>query len=302
MWGSVMRIHIAGAIAAAILASSSAVNAADLATEMVEVPAWDGFYVGAHVGYGWGDADFAVNTNKKDFIHAFDDAKVYKNGEYKKALDGTGGGVAAGALLGLWLDDQLVLGDGGSFGFSGEDDLEGFLGGLQVGFNVQSGRFVFGVEGDISFAEFDADTSFSLATAEDLSKVWFGSGIDGSVSAEINWLSTLRGRVGVAFDNVLIFATGGLALADVDIGGTLSATAVALKVPLTTSVSYSDSDIQAGYVVGGGVEWLFARNWSVKGEYQFIDLGEETIGFNEGTTADVDLSLHVVKVGINYHF
>ena len=86
-------------------------------------------------------------------------------------------------------------------------------------------------------------------------------------SQNIDFFGTVRGRLGYAFGSALIYATGGFAYANVD-----------------TTVNFSNgfnvlnsNQLETGWVAGGGVEYLFAPCWSAKVEYQFIDLGNQTI-------------------------
>ena len=85
-------------------------------------------------------------------------------------------------------------------------------------------------------------------------------------TTDIEWFSTLRGRIGYAAGPALLYVTGGWAFAD-----------VSTSVTQTTgggSVSMSSDDIKTGYTLGGGVEWAFAPNWSLKTEYLYVDLGK----------------------------
>lgn len=173
------------------------------------------------------------------------------------------------------------------------DDLEaeGFFGGAQAGFNHQIDSFVLGIEADIQAADISDDVE------------GFGNGAEideYSASIDLNWFGTLRGRVGVAFENTLLYATGGLAFGGVDFEFSSEDDAGNLT-------DISSDDIEVGFVVGGGVEHKFSESWSVKAEYQYIDFGEiEASGFEAGTgdpvSAELDLSLHTARIGLNYHF
>ena len=85
----------------------------------------------------------------------------------------------------------------------------------------------------------------------------------GNATTDIDWFSTVRGRVGIAAGPWLLYGTGGVAFADisnrVDIGPDHAA----------------NSDTQVGYAVGGGLEWAFARNWSAKAEYLYLGFGDD---------------------------
>lgn len=185
-------------------------------------------------------------------------------------------GVYAGLNAGYaWGDFE---GDGidpaGAFG--GDFDGDGFIGGATLGANWQFDQFVFGVEGDFNFADISGSTTFGVAPA--------------TVGAETNWLSTVRGRAGIAIDNILIYGTGGVAFADVD-----SSYAGPGGVG-------SDSNTHTGWTAGAGVEVGMTPNLSVKAEYLYVDLGDESYNYTPTAAADLELDSHIVRAGLNYRF
>jgi outer membrane immunogenic protein len=107
----------------------------------------------------------------------------------------------------------------------------------------------------------------------------------------MNWFSTVRGRVGFASGPWLLYATGGLAIADVN-----------NRVSFVDEPSFRDSDTLTGYAVGGGLEWKFAQNWSAKAEYLYLGLGDSTLQNADGDTLRVNNDVQTVRVGLNYHF
>lgn len=151
----------------------------------------------------------------------------------------------------------------------------GFLIGGTIGYNRQFGRFVAGVEGDMSYAHADGDY-------DDL--FGFGSGFGGK--ADINYLATVRGRIGVALDRVLLYGTGGLALSDVD---------------FKTELGSIHDNTRAGYTVGGGVEYAFTQNITAKVEYLYSDFRAKDKDF-DAASIDTDFDLRTVRVGLNYKF
>ena len=115
-----------------------------------------------------------------------------------------------------------------------------------------------------------------------------------AVTAEdkMDALGSVTGRVGVAVDAALFYAKGGYAWAN----NKLSASVPAL------GFTASDSHVHSGYTIGGGIEYMFAPNWSAKAEYMFTHLEGQT--YNLGGLA-IDFGtgeFSSVKVGINYHF
>lgn len=87
-----------------------------------------------------------------------------------------------------------------------------------------------------------------------------------ATSVSTDWLFTLRPRVGWVMNNWLVYATGGLAVADEKFSQTLT-----LLAPFVSTNSFTTTRV--GWTVGGGVEYALNRNWSVKGEYLYVDLG-----------------------------
>ena len=163
--------------------------------------------------------------------------------------------------------------DSSNFGMKG-----GFAGGT-LGYNWQMGSLVLGVEADAAWSDISASV-----------------GIPGLVSADskIRDLGTVRGRIGYAVDQVLFYGTGGFAWAD----NKLSANALGF--------GFSDSQVHTGWVVGAGVEYMFAPHWSLKGEYLYRSFGSEDYTFSgggfAGTVSSGTLNLHSGQVGVNYHF
>jgi outer membrane immunogenic protein len=147
--------------------------------------------------------------------------------------------------------------------FNNPTKPSGFEGGVQAGYNWQSGSLVFGVEGDIEATA--ADDTFAPWK---FSNPWFG---------------TARGRVGYAFNNILFYGTGGLAF------GELRADTFGL----------SESHTTAGWTAGVGAEFGLAQNWSAKIEYLYVDLADSNFAIT-GMTNGYRFGL--VRAGVNYHF
>ena len=142
-------------------------------------------------------------------------------------------------------------------------DPNGIAGGGQIGYNWQSGQFVFGAETDIQAS--GADDTFAPWK---FSNPWFG---------------TLRGRAGFAMNNILLYGTAGLAY-----GG------------LTGQLNgLEENKTLVGWTGGVGVEVGLTPRWSAKAEYLYMDLGDRAYtitGVNNG------LQSNILRLGINYHF
>lgn len=159
----------------------------------------------------------------------------------------------------------------------GTDKMKGFLGGIQIGYNWQISSFVLGVEGDIQYSAQKRTESATIG------------GIAFTGEEKIPWFGTARGRVGYAFDSVMIYATGGAAWTN------FKASISALGLTASTETT------KMGWTAGGGVEWMFMPRWSVKAEYLYIDAGTTSLTLL-GTTASGKLKDQVARIGINYHF
>jgi len=162
-----------------------------------------------------------------------------------------------------------------SFGDFTTDSQDGWLIGATLGYNYQTGRWVWGIEGDIDYALIDGETSNTLACPA------------GTCEVENNWFATVRGRVGYAFGRWMPYITGGGAFAGskVTVGGT------------------SSSDTATGWTIGAGVEYAFLGPWSAKIEYLYADLGKTTCGAATcGVSTEIEPKINIVRAGINYRF
>jgi outer membrane immunogenic protein len=145
---------------------------------------------------------------------------------------------------------------------------DGFLGGFQVGYNYQfAPQWVFGVEADLDFANIKDSGSVGLPAGPPL--------VLTTASETIKWLGTLRARFGFLLQpTLLLYTTGGLAFGKVDYSGNIDEFPA---IPAGRLFAASASPIKAGWTVGGGFEWEFMPNWSMKAEYLYFNLGSETI-------------------------
>jgi len=159
-------------------------------------------------------------------------------------------------------------------GVAGSSNLNGFLGGGQIGYNWQGASpLVLGVEADFQgTGQSRTDTALGI-----------------TVDQKLPWFGTVRGRIGYAFDRTMIYATGGLAY---------------LNYKMSVSqlgVTVSDDASRAGWTLGGGVEWMFAPQWSTKLEYLYIDTGDTSVTLF-GVPFTGRAKDNIVRVGLNYHF
>ena len=155
----------------------------------------------------------------------------------------------------------------------------GFIGGGQIGYNWQRGNFVFGVEGDIS--------ALSGRASADV-----GGYFELTYSSKIRWLSTVRGRFGLAVGDTMAYMTAGVAF-----GGVKNSVAFTGESP-----SYSNSKTKTGWTVGGGVEHMLNRNWTIGLEGLFVDLGSTTINLGKGSQFKFSNQAVIGRLKLNYKF
>ena len=194
-----------------------------------------------------------------------------------------------GNVGGLWSDssETSVQTAGGILApIPGDSSrYSGVIGGLQGGYNYQplGSNFVFGLEGDVDWAS--AQKSVVLDAFD-------------THNMNVKMLSTIRGRLGVAFDRWLPYITGGVAFVD------LKNELVNIAAPGIGSVNRGSE--ATGWTLGGGIEYAFDPHWSAKAEYLYVGLPTKTVavlgagGYNYSFTfKDTE---QVARVGINYRF
>jgi len=262
----------------------------------VAVYNWTGFYIGGNVGYSWGRgsgdlAGTATTTTR---------TRVFRT---------------AGPTL---ISDDTVVGAAVPFiGTGSANNIDGIIGGGQIGYNWQSGPVLFGLEADFQGSGERGSSTFCQTLACPV-----GS-LTGSVDHKLRWFGTVRGRAGwLPTDRVLLYVTGGLAYGQIDSDYSLGF----LGAPLT---GFSTKNTKAGYTVGGGIEGALWGNWTAKAEYLFMDLGNFGSGTGAATTTAsvnllntpqqgfntvIDTSTtasgafsnrfrdHIFRVGVNYRF
>jgi outer membrane immunogenic protein len=181
-----------------------------------------------------------------------------------------GGNVGAGFSNSSWTDP--ITGANNTF------DKSGFIGGGQVGANWQINALVLGIEGDFDWTGLKGSGHDSLGN---------------TINTNTQWTSTVTGRIGAAFDRLLVYGKGGVAFARNDdslntiAGSTASATLN-----------------RTGWTAGAGLEYAFAPNWTAKIEYDYLGFGSETLNLPTVPAYSTNASLNVqeIKAGINFKF
>jgi outer membrane immunogenic protein len=178
-----------------------------------------------------------------------------------------------------WTGFYLGLNGGGGWGRStwdrtGSFDLSGGVIGGTAGFNWQTGQMVLGIEGDVDWS----GVSGSTVTA-----------CPAGCATRNDWLGTVRGRAGYAFDRFLPYVTGGAAAGD---------------IRASTPGFAGASQTNLGWTVGAGLEGAIIGNWSAKAEYLHVDLGSFNCALSCGlvTPDNVSLKAELLRGGVNYRF
>ncbi len=291
---------------------------------------WTGFYIGLNAGGYFGDDDGGDDTECGPFYNLIgeDGGEV----DFDSADDlgcvfaeADGGPNLGESFPTFNLDDDYVAWTGGDGGGS----RSGFLGGAQVGVNRQVGRLVFGVEGDFAvIGDGDGDdVTFDYFHSQDFECVLFCNFENfnyegtGTVSGgDLEWISTLRARVGAALGpdgRFLLYGTGGLALAGVEsVSGSFDGDSFDGKGSTADFCGKGcffedddDDDVEVGFAVGFGGEYAITNNMSVGAEYLFAGfdddgtvtfVGDDERQFDVKTNSNLDL--HVFRMKFNYRF
>jgi opacity protein-like surface antigen len=290
------RIALASVLTGALMSSALAADLpARKAPPYVPVAApfsWTGFYGGLNLGYGFGSG--SASTQQLGFANL--------NSLADKGID-----------------------YGGPVG-SGPSNLNGILGGGQIGYNWQfSPLTVIGVEADIQGAGLKSSLVGSRFAVDPFfpnpqTFLWPSVGTP-QLHQSVDWFGTLRGRVGFTpfSPTVLIYATGGLAYGDVKTSFGYNVTylpqpSAGFLGSYANGVGFASSS-KVGWTAGAGLEWAATSNWSFKLEYLYTDLGSTTMpvvgsgfGFDGSpgrvvaVTARSNARWNTVRAGVNYHF
>ena len=313
--------------ASLILFSSVSTFAADLpsiksAPFAAPTPIWTGFYAGLNIGYGFGTS----------------------NGSYTKG----------GPLLDTWDDDQrfsriasftdssvgLLFGNTGSVNMT----QSGVIGGGQIGYNYQwNERYIFGAEADIQGSGIAGNGVLSnIGQGElDYTTIYGGTGkyyqryVLGKnyISANVNWFGTARGRIGYLITPTLMgYATGGLTYGEITAASSPTALASYYSAAnfrgvlnfqgyqSAVGINGNTNQMAVGWNAGGGFEWMFLKDWSVKTEAFYYNLGSQTVtSFTYASNAQLSSTVPtgkwmtqnynqisyngiVARAGVNYHF
>jgi outer membrane immunogenic protein len=172
----------------------------------------------------------------------------------------------------------------------------GFLGGGQIGCNVQVSRnWVLGAEGDFGW---------SSISGTDQEPFFFGK--NQQLHSQTDWIASATGRVGYAFDNWLFYGKGGAAWSRNQYG--LSTPAIVIDgFTLTPAFNGTGGDTAFGPTAGGGIEWAFAPAWSARVEVDYYAFGSRAVTLFDPTSGASSVTrvrqdIEAIRFGINYQF
>ncbi len=256
-------------------------------------PQWTGFYLGADLGYGWGD----------------------------RGVNWSGDATAETRYLSTAIPRSTAV------------DPTGLLGGAHVGYDYQIGRYVVGIETDLSFSKINGNggpqTGGTVRTVDGgnlpLYNIYSYSQYQTSAEQTLRSLGTLRGRFGIlATDQLLLYATGGLAYGRASVSGTIVNTGVysefisasdgalffTQQYPACSNgcASNSASRWLTGGTVGAGVEYAFLDRWSARFEYLYYNLGKLSVTVADPRFASPTFNAsalfagQIVRMGVSYRF
>jgi outer membrane immunogenic protein len=311
-----MKKHLLKSLAALAATSVVSASAADLPSRKAApaypqpTPMWTGFFAGLNAGGTWSNNNSARITTWP-------------------------------LINGLALFSWVTLN-----GKVASSSTNGYIGGGQIGYNWQlpvgSATFVTGLEADIQGvgANGGQKTTNALWNPQAIYCCSFWNST--TVSSNLQWLGTVRGRIGyLVTPSLLVYGTGGLAYGGLNFNFSQTQTefvvfpsnygpcpgspSLSCNGPTPINISPGSAGYSAtmvGYTAGGGVEWMFFPNWSLKAEYIYYNLGNvETTLFLRGyplgyvaasgaqpgppyvaSTAKYSVAGNIARAGVNYHF
>jgi outer membrane immunogenic protein len=272
------RFIIAGVVGCLALAVKAPVHAADMAVKAPPPPAapafsWAGGYVGGNIGAVWGRE--VIDPNFGIIFPPFNNlaANIFTPAQFGQSPSTTNRATSV-------------------------------IGGGQIGYNWQSGAYVYGLEGDFDGTGVRAKSSTTISRTT-LSGT---QTVTANYSANIDWIGTIRGKIGYAWDRAMIYGTGGVAVAGASLD---TAYAETQPAPPPTPLSASSSKAVVGWTLGAGGEWAIGNAWSLGVEYRHIgfSIRDFSVGLPDATLAPFfpanGATLHIstdqVTARLNWH-
>jgi outer membrane immunogenic protein len=282
-------------------------------------PLWTGFYAGLNAGYDFG-------TNRNSYSQNWGGNWVTQT----IGLAGPAGSAALPGVAAFSMDSYA------------SNTQSGFIGGGQVGYNYQYGsNVVLGVEADIQGSgirgsSYGGGAAAGQGPSSGAPNTTIGlntTAVGGTaVQTGVDWLGTVRGRIGYLWTpTLLVYGTGGFAYGSAyanvaqsaveNVSRTVTPPGGAADTSYTQTNTWlgggRQNQLLTGWTAGGGAEWLFAPNWSVKAEALYWDLGRQNVqtsligvSGNAGNLANnigsgrtsVSYQGVIARAGVNYHF
>lgn len=251
----------------AIAGLLAGVSQTALAMDAAGGGSWAGPYAGVHVGYGNGSGD-NVKTTGQAPVNVTNVASGFRPASVSV-------------------------------------DEDGFVGGAALGYNLQSGNMVYGVEADIDYTDIN-DTNTSNTTNAT------GAALVNTFKNDLQYLGTVRARLGTVVNggNTLVYATGGLAWGNIESSVSMSAPAPTTNV---TQFYGSRDHTETGFALGAGLEHAMDSKIRLTASYMYYDLGHDTVnvavvptavplGGGTGYNSKFDTTGHLFRVGVGYKF
>lgn len=262
-----MNLSFRCAIVTGAVAAFCVLSASAAKAQHVSAPAplnWSGFYIGGHLGATTTRADSSIEWGPGDFLNPASPAA------------------------------QSIV----AAGYQTYHSRSGFTGGFQGGYNYQIGPALLGVEADVAWIDGAFAKSISGRPADNPT-ILYTLGYQ----TQIDSMATVRGRLGYAWDRLLVYGTAGIAVADIKFSWSY-------RDNTPASGSGQTRETATAPVFGGGLEYALPSNWSAKIEYLYAKFGSRTAtgslgqpGFiNAITGHSGDLPIYSVRAGFNYHF
>lgn len=225
---------------------------------------WAGFYLGGNLGYGWAGSRGVTDAGA-----------YFENAEFPFTA------VTAAVT---------------------QPSMDGVIGGVHIGANVQQGIFVGGIVADIH----GSGMSGAADTSADVSYDGQGNGdpFPFTHKQSIDWFGTVRGKLGIAVEHVLFYGTGGFAYGHVE-----DKLGTAFTGDGGPNYSVTNGAWRSGYAVGGGVEYGLGR-WSLGAEYLYVDLGSASVSKDVDLgsdiiahikTGEIPSDFHTIRATLSYH-
>lgn len=170
-------------------------------------------------------------------------------------------------------------------GGTADHDSDGWLAGGEIGANFQWNWLVIGAEGDLAWANIEGDTACPNPIF--------------SCESEIDLFATARGRLGVAAGRVHVFGTGGWA------GGSMEVQTVhtgGAAIPPSGTPTNGSDEWASGWTAGAGAEVMFGNRWTLKADWLYYDLGEDTYTVDNGLLVDAEATGHIARLHVTKLF